>query len=735
MKKATGALIALGFLVGAWSLVFAQQNRITYNNQELFLSGSNVAWVNFARDIGPGTTDFTTFGKWFAEMHAVGGNSFRLWLHTTGEITPEFDPNTDLVVGPGSAASEDLKQILDLAWQNEIGMLLCLWSHDMMDTGRPAILDRNEKLLTDTTAIKAYIDHALIPMVEYVQGHPAIIAWEIFNEPEGFTEVGNWGNRRHVTQFDVQRFVNLTAGAIHRADPSARVTNGAWGLQALTDVPTLTKISPQAFYNSLTNEQKLHMEKEYETKYGTKLSAQQIIDRFYNPNVANYNYYRDDRLIEAGGDPDGTLDFYTVHYYSWAGTALSPFHHSYSSLGINKPLVIAEFYMHDTFGIPYQNLYEQLYATGYAGAMSWQWWGDTAVNDGAKNLNHTRTSASLQYMYETYREDIEIQGGAGSWPVVSITSPEDGAEFREDSNIIITAEASDSDGSVVLVEFFAADSKIGEIDSEPYTMTWTDAQPGVYTLTAVATDNDGHQQTSNTVQVRVLSAQMTKLEAEGATRQGNVPNMAIANDASASGGAYLDLRTNIDNGRSTITWALQDVPETGSYEIIFGYRLAYDTPKEQFINVNNERVDTLRFEGSTSSWLELSTTVDLMQGENTIQMELFWGWMHLDYLAVPSSIVTSIASPFQPFSFALQQNYPNPFNPVTTIRYSLANPEHVKLVVYDILGRQVATLVDERQNAGTHHIAFDATGYASGVYFYRLKAGAFVDNKRMLLLK
>ena len=132
--------------------------------------------MNFARDIGPGNTNFARFQEIFAEMHAEGGNSFRLWLHTDGTSTPEFDSN-GLVVSPGAGAISDLKKILDLAWQNNVGLLLCLWSHDMMNTSKSStVLDRNEKLLTDTSAIKAYINNALIPMVDSVKGHPAIIA-------------------------------------------------------------------------------------------------------------------------------------------------------------------------------------------------------------------------------------------------------------------------------------------------------------------------------------------------------------------------------------------------------------------------------------------------------------------------------------------------------------------------------------------------------------------------------
>jgi hypothetical protein len=86
-------------------------------------------------------------------------------------------------------------------------------------------------------------------------------------------------------------------------------------------------------------------------------------------------------------------------------------------------------------------------------------------------------------------------------------------------------------------------------------------------------------------------------------------------------------------------------------------------------------------------------------------------------------------------SYTLAQNYPNPFNPMTTIQYSLANTGNVSLKIYDILGREVATLVNGRQAAGEYTVQFNAANLASGIYFYRLQAGDFVQTKKMMLVK
>lgn len=88
-----------------------------------------------------------------------------------------------------------------------------------------------------------------------------------------------------------------------------------------------------------------------------------------------------------------------------------------------------------------------------------------------------------------------------------------------------------------------------------------------------------------------------------------------------------------------------------------------------------------------------------------------------------------------PVSFSLGQNYPNPFNPSTTVHFEIPNAAHVTLKVYNVLGQEVITVVDEEKVAGRYDVRIDASTLSSGAYFYRLQAGDFVQARKLVVLR
>ena len=131
----------------------------------------------------------------------------------------------------------------------------------------------------------------------------------------------------------------------------------------------------------------------------------------------------------------------------------------------------------------------------------------------------------------------------------------------------------------------------------------------------------------------------------------------------------------------------------------------------------------------------MSTSFGLSAGSHTITLS--GGGANVDYVQlIRESVATAVEKQTGvPLTFALEQNYPNPFNPATTIRFTLPKASNMTLIVYNILGQKVATLYDGHMNAGAQSVLFDASKLSSGVYIYRLVAGDFTSQKKMMLLK
>ena len=104
-------------------------------------------------------------------------------------------------------------------------------------------------------------------------------------------------------------------------------------------------------------------------------------------------------------------------------------------------------------------------------------------------------------------------------------------------------------------------------------------------------------------------------------------------------------------------------------------------------------------------------------------------------LTVETSVTNEEEIINTPTDFVLNQNYPNPFNPTTTISFSIPFSGFTSLNVYDILGNEVATLVNEEKPAGNYEVSFNASSLPSGTYFYRIQAGLFIETRKMILMK
>ncbi len=155
-------------------------------------------------------------------------------------------------------------------------------------------------------------------------------------------------------------------------------------------------------------------------------------------------------------------------------------------------------------------------------------------------------------------------------------------------------------------------------------------------------------------------------------------------------------------------------------------------------NFNSIRI--LKRNNSSSAWQDVSRPpINATVSYNAPFITVSGLTSFSDFAAGQDSTtqLTSKDEPTKPLTFALRQNYPNPFNPTTVITYELPSLSDVRVELFDVLGRKVATLVQERKSAGIYAFTLNASNYglSSGVYFYRIQAGQFVETKKMLLLK
>ncbi|MEQ8524100.1 T9SS type A sorting domain-containing protein [Gracilimonas sp.] len=151
-------------------------------------------------------------------------------------------------------------------------------------------------------------------------------------------------------------------------------------------------------------------------------------------------------------------------------------------------------------------------------------------------------------------------------------------------------------------------------------------------------------------------------------------------------------------------------------------------------NFDSELLSVAKRENPQSDWSVLSASVT--ENEESICASGITSFSDFIIVERPQQNTdVSIEDDGQPKTFTLKNAYPNPFNPTTTIGYTIPESSSVRIIVYNLMGQKISTLINEKQSAGTHQIDFDASQLSSGIYFYRLEAGNQVRVKKMTLLK
>jgi len=301
-------------------------------------NGLNVPWNNFGYDIGTGEFNSTWFKTFFTTCKNNHVNSARFWVHCDGRGSPSFAKDGS-VSGLSSTFLSDIKALATIAKENEVVLLLSLWSFDMFKGGAPNGL--HPDLVTDVSKTQSYIDNALVPMINALNGFDNIV-YEVMNEPEwGIKGPGN--TKVQVPLIDMQRFHSMIAEAVH-VHSSAAVTTGSaclkWNSAAIPP--------------------------------------------------AEANYWNDTALTSAYKSEKGTLDFYQVHYYDWMHNAqwgYDPCRENTSYWKLDKPTLVGELPSDaGNFYTP-QKFMDCAFENDFIGSMFWSYNSDWPWTDAQAALN------------------------------------------------------------------------------------------------------------------------------------------------------------------------------------------------------------------------------------------------------------------------------------------------------------------------------------------------------------
>lgn len=401
-KALSGALL-LGGVVSAFAApgLTVSGTDLMYNGKKIFFSGTNLAWSDYNSDVGDSPLNENAWRKAVEGTRAAGGNAIRWWLFNNMSQSPEIDQSTHLVSGLKANTIANMKKALDIAEEYGVMVSMCLFSHNLMEPNQWGLYDEKLDITANTqlfedAGTKAFIDNALVPVVKAIGNHNALMTWEVFNEPEGMTSV-DWTTKK-LDKAVLQKFTNKVAAAIHTVSPELLVSTGS-------------------------------------------------------VNIQYQSWWNDSELIAAGGEANGTLDFFQTHYYPYyQNDAVSPFVNAAAQMATtykydSKPMIIGEFpasgWKGDTYTtsmaaktqISTEECYRKAFDGGYAGALAWQYIGDkTESNFGGYTYTIDPALDAMKALAATEEASIKIkdvaisqEGGDGK---MSVTYGGDNAQIE-----------------------------------------------------------------------------------------------------------------------------------------------------------------------------------------------------------------------------------------------------------------------------------------------------------------
>ncbi len=336
----------------------------------------------------------------------------------------------------------------------------------------------------------------------------------------------------------------------------------------------------------------------------------------------------------------------------------------------------------ELFGIYFSNIY-----VSTNNGDSWTLRSSVTVTGGV--ITGLTSNGSNLYAYSNRKSFFVSTNSGTSWVEVSVNDPR---------NMGMVNFASGGGNYVAVF------GNVGALISTNNGATWAEKNPAAGALSGLYSFN-------NIIFGFSFGGGIYKIEASDT-------GWVAVNNGIADNGLYQIPKSMYGNGNTLYA---------GVYGVI-----SYQTKIYSSTN-NGQTWDTL----STTGLLLNNTTVTpwfVTANQSNVFVYCYGTKIHGVYSSSRTTSVENI-SVNAPGSFSLEQNYPNPFNPSTNIRFAVHNDGHTTLIVYDVLGKEISTLVNKQLTAGSYETTFNATKLVSGIYFYRLISGSSTQIKKMLLLK
>jgi len=233
MKKSVFlvVLFMLAQMANAAPQLVIDGTQFKYKGKKIFFSGMNLAWIDYNSDVGKDALDENKWRKAVQDIRTAGGNSIRWWLFNNMSVSPVIDPSTHKVTGLPANTIKNMKKALDIAEEYGVMVSMCLFSHNLMESDQwgnyneKIDITANKALFSDNAAAQAFIDNALNPVVQEIGNHPALMTWELFNEPEGMIENHGW-TKEKISIASIVSFSEKLANAIHSKAAGTLVSTG-----------------------------------------------------------------------------------------------------------------------------------------------------------------------------------------------------------------------------------------------------------------------------------------------------------------------------------------------------------------------------------------------------------------------------------------------------------------------------------------------------------------------------